>query len=223
MRYRSKLYSYLLASLLFLDITVSSGLAENGPGLIDDFTNGIGSGWESKSFEGMTTYKPSTEDTTPCLKAVADSSASGLFYKIEYDAATEPFLSWSWKVDNVVAEGDARTKAGDDYPARIYVVFPSFLFWKTRALNYVWANRLPLGEAIPNSFTSNAMMVAVESGPANLGQWRSYKRNIYADFRKYFGFEPPKVGAIAIMTDTDNTGSKASACYGPISTATEGN
>jgi hypothetical protein len=56
----------------------------------------------------------------------------------------------------------------------------------------------------------------VESGPAHLGQWRTYRRNIQADFRRFFGFEPPPVGAIAIMTDTDNTGEKASACYGPI-------
>jgi hypothetical protein len=184
--------------------------------LIDDFRHGPGPGWESKSFKGETRYFAAVVDNIPCLKAEADNSASGLFYKIEYDAAAEPILTWSWLVDNLVSKGDARTKAGDDYPARIYVVFPSLLFWKTRALNYVWANRLPEGQAIPNSFTSNAMMVAVESGPAHLGQWRTYRRNIQADFRRFFGFEPPPVGAIAIMTDTDNTGEKASACYGPI-------
>ena len=184
--------------------------------LIDDFHDGAGPGWESKSFQGETRYFPAVVDNIPCLKAVADNSASGLFYKIEYDAAAEPILSWSWEVDNLVSKGDARTKAGDDYPARIYVVFPSLFFWRTKALNYVWANRLPVGQAIPNSFTANAMMVAVESGPAHLGQWRSYRRNIYEDFRRYFGYEPPEVGAIAIMTDTDNTGEKASACYGAI-------
>ncbi len=184
--------------------------------LIDDFSHGLRPGWESKSFKGETRYFPTVEDHIPCLKAVADDSASGLFYKIEYDPAAEPILTWSWKVDNLVAGGDARTKAGDDYPARIYVVFPSFFFWRTRALNYIWANRLPLGAAVPNSFTSNDMMVAVESGPAHLGQWRTYRRNIYEDYRRYFGEDPPEVGAIAIMTDTDNTGGKASACYGAI-------
>ncbi len=206
-----KAISIILALLIFLPLE-SLGASR----LIDDFHNGLGPGWESKSFQGETRYFPAVVDNVPCLKAVADNSASGLFYKIEYDPAAEPILSWSWIVDNLVSKGDARTKAGDDYPARIYVVFPSLLFWRTRALNYVWANRLPLGQAIPNSFTSNAMMVAVESGPAHLGQWRTYRRNIHEDFRRYFGYEPPKVGAIAIMTDTDNTGEKASACYGAI-------
>jgi len=190
--------------------------AQAGSRLIDDFHNGAGPGWESKSFKGVTRYFPAVEDAVPCLRAEAEASASGLFYKIEYDAAAEPILTWSWKVDNIIAKGDARTKGGDDYPARIYVVFPSLLFWKTRALNYVWATGLPEGTALPNSFTSNAMMIAVESGPAHVGQWRHYRRNIYQDFRNFFGAEPPSVGAIAIMTDTDNTGEKASACYGAI-------
>jgi len=187
-----------------------------GSRMIDDFKNGAGPGWESKAFKGETHYFPAVADGVPCLRAEATASASGLFYKVEYDAAAEPILTWSWQVDNIISKSDAHTKAGDDYPARIYVVFPSLLFWKTKALNYVWATGLPEGAAIPNSFTSNAMMVAVESGPAHVGQWRSYRRNIYQDFRKYFGAEPPPVGAIAIMTDTDNTGEKASACYGAI-------
>lgn len=199
---------------LFLLALASRGSA--GSRLIADFRHGIGPGWESKSFKGQTRYFSAVADGIPCLRAEATASASGLFYKLEYDAAVEPVLSWSWQVDNLVVKGNAHTKAGDDYPARIYVVFPSLLFWQTKALNYVWATDLPEGAAVPNSFTSNAMMVAVESGPAHLGQWRSYRRNIYQDFRNYFGSEPPRVGAIAIMTDTDNTGEKASACYGAI-------
>jgi hypothetical protein len=201
----------LLLALLLL--TAEAGA---GSRLLDDFRSGAGPGWEAKSFKGETRYFPAVADGVPCLRAEAKASASGLFHKVEYNAAAEPILAWSWKVDNIVVGGDARTKGGDDYPARIYVVFPSLLFWKTKALNYVWATNLPEGTAIPNSFTSNAMMVAVENGPAHLGQWRGYRRNIYQDFRKFFGTEPPPVGAIAIMTDTDNTGEKASACYGAI-------
>lgn len=207
----SKILLWPLLALLLLAVEAGAGSR-----LIDDFHAGAGSGWESKSFKGETRYFPAVADGVPCLRAVAAASASGLFHKVDYDAGAEPILAWSWKVDNIIVKGDARTKAGDDYPARIYVVFPSLLFWKTKALNYVWATSLPEGTAIPNSFTGNAMMVAVESGPAHVGRWRHYRRNIYQDFRKYFGYEPPPVGAIAIMTDTDNTGEKASACYGAI-------
>lgn len=204
----------LAATVLSVGVAASTTWAK--PRLIDDFKNSIRPEWKAKEFAGLTRYEPVVEDGVPCLKATAQGTASGLFYRIKYDPQQQPILTWKWKIDNIVENGDARTKVGDDYAARIYVVFPSIFFWKTKALNYVWANRLPKGEAVPNSYTANAMMVAVESGPANTGKWIEYRRNIYEDYQKYFGSAPTKVGAIAVMTDTDTTGAKASACYGPI-------
>ena len=104
----------------------------------------------------------------------------------------------------------------DDYAARVYVVFPSALFWRTKAINYIWANKLAAGEAVPNPFTSNACMIAVQSGAAHVGQWLEEKRNLLEDYQKCFGEDPPKAGAVAIMTDTDNTEEQAVAWYGPI-------
>ena len=64
------------------------------------------------------------------------------------------------------------------------------------------------------------MMVAVESGPAKAGQWMLEQRDILADYRLLFGEEPGDIGAIAIMTDCDNTGGEAAAWYGEISIST---
>jgi len=36
---------------------------------------------------------------------------------------------------------------------------PSRAFWKTRALNYIWANKLAVGKAVPNPFTANTVPV----------------------------------------------------------------
>ena len=184
--------------------------------LLDDYQDGLSPKWEEKSFEGKTEYQVTLEDNQLCIRASSNASASGLYYKIDYDTKQYPLLMWSWKVDHIVSKGDARYKDGDDYAARVYVIFPSWAFWKTKALNYVWANKLPKGEAVPNPFTKNAITIAVESGPGRTGHWTEGKRNVFEDYRRYFGGEPPKVGAIAIMTDTDNTGEAATAWYGPI-------
>lgn len=185
--------------------------------LLDDYKHGLSPKWEEKSFKRKTEYQVTREDNQLCIKASSNSSASGLYYKIDYDSKEYPLLMWRWKVDHVLSKGDARYKDGDDYSARVYVIFPSWAFWRTKALNYVWANKFPQGEAVPNAFTKNAMMIAVESGPERTGQWIEEKRNVLEDYRRYFGGHPPKVGAIAIMTDTDNTGEAATAWYGPIS------
>lgn len=59
-------------------------------------------------------------------------------------------------------------------------------------------------------------MIAVQSGPTLVGQWMEEKRNLSEDYRKCFGEDTPKAGAVAIMTDTDNTGEQAIAWYGAI-------
>lgn len=212
---KQRIFLYMcLACLPLLFWTDTGGAAER---LIDDFSSGLSQEWEVEEFAGRTRYETGVEDGRPCLKAVSRATASSLYLKIDLDPGDSPILSWSWKVKNVLSKGDARSKAGDDYAARIYVVFPSFFFWRTRAINYIWANKLPQGTMIPNAYTANAMMIAVQSGPDKTGQWLTEERNIVEDFRKAFGKKSPKIGAIAIMTDTDNTGETAEACYGAIS------
>jgi hypothetical protein len=184
--------------------------------LLDDYEYGISKNWKEKSFKGFTHYEVVREDGQRYIKATSDASASALYYEINFDPKEYPFLAWRWKVSNILAKGDELKKEGDDYAARVYVVFPSALFWRTRAVNYIWGNKIPAGQAVPNPFTSNACMIAVRSGPAQLGQWLDEKRNLLEDYRKCFGENPPKAGAVAIMTDTDNTGEQAVAWYGPI-------
>ena len=83
-------------------------------------------------------------------------------------------------------------------------------------LNYVWDRKAPVGTVVPNAFTDRVRMFVVESGPARLGQWLDYERNILDDYRFAFREEPPAISGIAIMTDTDNTGESAIAWYGDI-------
>jgi hypothetical protein len=59
-------------------------------------------------------------------------------------------------------------------------------------------------------------MIVVESGGARVGEWITYRRNLAEDFRKAFGYDAPLVSGIAVMTDTDNTGEKATAWFGDI-------
>ena len=177
-------------------------------------------GWEVKSFKGTTDYRIAHENGRTVVKARAIGAASGLTKKITFNPGAYRYLKWSWKVDGTVAGGDETTKGGDDYAARVYVIFPGRFFWQTRALNYIWANKLPKGEFTPNAFTANAKMIAVESGPPESGQWRYEVRDILSDYRRVFGENPPEAGAVAIMTDSDNTGTAATAWYGDISLST---
>ncbi len=205
----------LLATLLWAIPAAATG--DTGSGIvIDPLENGLSPAWKEKVFKGKTSYRVTTVDGRPCIRAESRGGASGLFHEIEFDPRKLRYLQWDWRIDNTVAGGDATRKSGDDYAARVYVVFPGFFFWQTRALNYVWANTLPKGKIIENAYTSHAMMIAVESGPERAGRFVTERRDLVADFKAAFGEEPPAAGAVAIMTDTDDTGGEATACYGPI-------
>ena len=199
-----------LAILLFALPCLSGDL------VVGNFGAGDLSGWTPKVFKGETSYSFVKEDGRTVLKAHSRAAASGLFKKMELNPRAYPVLRWSWKIEHTIGKGNERTRAGDDYAARVYVVFPRTLFWKTRAINYIWANTLARGAYVPSAYTSNSIMVAVESGNGEAGKWVDEERNIHEDYRKFFGEEPPLLGAVALMTDTDNTGEEAVAWYGDI-------
>ncbi len=206
----------LLITILFTTVTMAAVAA------VGRFSSGDLSGWEEQTLRGKkkSVYTLVKEGERTVLKAESSGSASGLINKTGFDPRQLPVLRWSWKVNGILKKGDERTKGGDDYAARIYVVFPRTFFWQTRAINYIWANRLPKGASAPNVYApKNVKMIAVESGAANAGKWVHEERNVYADYLKLFGEEPPRAGAIALMTDTDNTGEEALAWYGDITLA----
>lgn len=178
-------------------------------------------GWETKEFKGLTEYSLIRENDSVVVKATSQAAASGLVKKIVFDPGKFRYLRWSWKIDHTIPGGDEKIKAGDDYAARVYVVFAGKFFWQTKAINYIWANQLKAGASLPNAFTSSAIMVAVQSGPKNAGQWFSEERDIWADYKNLFGTDPGEASAIAIMTDTDNTGKSAIAWYGDITLSTD--
>lgn len=201
-----------ICSLLLLPLLLAPSV-HAASRVIDDFEAGLASGWTVKEFKGTTAYTVVADGGGKVLRAESKGTASGLVYPIDYRLDDYPILSWRWKIERTIAAGDESRKAGDDYAARVYVIFPHWLFFKTRSINYIWANKLPQGEALPNAFTGNAIMLAVESGNGKAGEWVSERRDVRADYRRLFGSEPPPVGAIAIMTDTDQTGERALAWY----------
>lgn len=180
------------------------------------FSAGSLEGWKPQSFEGVTLYTFSHDAGRRALAAVSEASASGLYRELRVDLRQTPYLNWSWRIERMLGHHDERSRKGDDYPARVYVVFSAgAAFWRARAINYVWSAQ-PLNTVWPNAYDADVRMVAAHSGPRDVGKWVPEKRNVLADYRRLFGEEPSAVDAVAIMTDTDNTGETVRAWYGDI-------
>lgn len=163
-------------------------------------------GWKPYVFKGETKYEELSEGT---LHASCTDTASAFYQEKVVDLLKTPVLQWSWKVEGVHPQLLEREKSGDDYPARVYVVYtPSRLMpWRTLAIDYVWSNNQKIGSVWPNAFTKNAVMVALQSGKPQSGhEWKHESRNVKQDFKEFFDIDLDTIDGVAIMTDCDNAG-----------------
>ena len=206
--------------LACLGFTLAAGIA--GAESVAVLRDGDIAGWEEKVFEGRTVYETVRHNGRTVVRATSRGTASGLYLRRRIDLDETPILRWTWRVDGTLGDIDERTRAGDDYSARVYVIrsHPVFL-WRTRAVNYVWASTRVTGETWSNAYTDASRHVAVRSGDAHAGEWVGERRDVRADFRELFGESVRYVDAVAIMTDTDNTGGDAVAYYGDITFSRE--
>lgn len=186
--------------------------------VVGNFSSGELSGWEVEVFEGETDYQIVEKDDGSVLRATSIDSASGLVKRQRIDLQSYPYLNWRWKIEKRLPPRQETTKAGDDYPARVYlIVSGGWQFWKTRAVNYVWAHNPAKGDRWPNAFAGdNVVMLAVRNSADATNTWYEEKRNVLEDLRRIIGPEVRYVDAVALMTDTDNTDSTAISYYGDI-------
>jgi hypothetical protein len=188
--------------------------------------------WELLYFPKIkqhTTYEIVTKNGRTYLKTQSKASASALVSKKTFNPFIYQYLRWRWKVENIYTRWDGKEKSGDDYPIRIYVMFPYdpkyaslservlYSALKTihgqyppyRTLNYVWASDQITDDVFSSPYTSRVKIIVRENGKAKVGQWIDEKANIIDDYKKAFGKAPPDKAVIAIMNDSDNTGEAA--------------
>lgn len=193
------------------------------------------SAWTAQALpkvERPTQWREADIDGVPTIEAHAAASASGLTRKIDWPGNTK--LKWRWQVSRSVKNGDLRKKSGDDFAARLYVIFDppdeqlSFtdraklaigrkLFGNSlprAALCYVWSTKEAVGTIAPNAYTDRVRMIVLDQGDANAGSWREHSRDLAADYRAAFGYsETPRIIGLSLMSDTDNTGDSVTARF----------
>ncbi|WP_254776024.1 DUF3047 domain-containing protein [Ralstonia sp. 25mfcol4.1] len=190
--------------------------------------------WKVNRNKTPTRYSLTEVDQRTVLHAEADGSASGLYVPLEQ---RDPgMLRWMWKTRDVIRVADNAVSHREDAPLRIFVAFDgdrSTLSLKDQlmyemarittgrempyaTLMYIWGGKRPVGSVLNNPHTDRVRMIIVDSGTRHTNEWRCHERDLRADYRKAFGADPGKILAVGLMTDTDNTKSRAEAWYGDI-------
>ena len=193
------------------------------PDLFDGFAAGWRAHWrEQRLFARPTLYAPMEDGGRLVLHARSEAANAGLLREVRVAAPARAQLGWRWKISRpLTANPGERTRAGDDYAARVFVVLETSLVpLRTRAINYVWSAREPAGAVFANPYSSQVAMIVLRSGGADAGAWRTEHRDVLADYRAFFGEPPREITAVAVMADTDNTGLAAEAWFADLRLAT---
>lgn len=194
--------------------------------------------WKHLRFPGKRSndYRFEQLDGREALRVQASSSTSMLRKDLRIAPEQLDRLHFSWKVPALIDTADLSVGERSDSPVRIVLAFEgdrsrfsardAMLSELANALTgepmpyatlmYVWDNHQAVGTVLHNKRTGRIRKLVLESGPAHLGQWRDYTRDVRADFRHAFGEEPGALVAVGVMTDTDNTRSTARVWYGPV-------
>lgn len=172
----------------------------------------------------------------PALSATAVSAASVVRKRVRIEPQDLGRLRFSWNVPQLIASADLALRESDDSPVRVILAFEgdrsrfsprdAMLSELLRTvtgeelpyatLMYVWCNQRPPGSVVRNPRSDRIRKIVLESGPERLGRWLDYERDVRADFERAFGEPPGALVGVAVMTDTDNTRSSATAFYGPV-------
>lgn len=166
----------------------------------------------------QTSYATSRVANEEVLVATSTNAAAGLVRRFETPPPARATIRWRWRVAaSLVDNARERERKGDDYAARVFVMFGDRPFKKgTRTLSYVWAGQEPVGARYRNPVVEDVATIVVQSGDRSAGRWIREERNLVADFQDAFGETPPGISAIAVLVDTDDTSSEVISWFDDI-------
>lgn len=215
-----------------------SACTHTPPVAVEPAAGVLPAGWQEFKLPGKrgTRYVMLRHDGAEVIRAEADASASMLRRTVNIAPTDIGAVEFSWRVDRLIPGADLSQRDTSDSPARLVLAFDgdaSRLSARNRlvfelaqtltgeappfaTLMYVWDNQAATETVIHSARTDRVRKIVVESGPAHAGVWRVYRRDIAADFRRAFGEAPGTLVGVALMTDADNTGARASADYGVV-------
>ena len=173
-------------------------------------------GWGSRNGKIGDVYSVQEEGGRKFLHADARGTAVQIGLEGKWSLKEYPVLEWQWRALVLPDKGDELKKGTNDSVLGLYVVFGRQPFIK--AIKYIWSTTLPVGLTLESPYSSRTKMIVLESGDALLGKWVSERRDVLADYRTLFESKGDAAVArgIAILTDADDTRSRASGDYGDI-------
>jgi hypothetical protein len=181
-------------------------------------------------------YSYVRHDGRDAVLAKAQASGSILRHRHRIEPEQLGLVRFSWNVPNAGAGANLTLAQLDDVPVRVVLAFEgdrSRLSMKNAMLSelsrlltgeempfatlvYSWSRVNQPGEVVVNDRTDRIRKIVVDSGDHGYNEWRSYERDIRADYRQAFGEDPGALLSVAVFTEGEKNEGQLQAFYGPL-------
>lgn len=195
-----------LQSILVVLLAVSPAWAEDRL-VMADFSSGVDAkgvppGWQVKEKSGTADFAVVKDGDLHALVLRSANTSFSLQKEVKVDVKQHPVLSWKWKVTKLPKDGDFRRSRTDDQAAQLFLAFT-----RTKAIVYIWDTSAPQGlmESTSPAPFMTVKVVVVRSGPSELGKWITETRNVYEDYKKFYGEDPPVVSGMRLQINSQHT------------------
>ena len=211
-------FTMMFNSALFFMLIFAPMVRAEDKVVIADFTSSVGAtgvpaGWQLKEKSGKADFAVVKDGDVAAGRFRSTNTSFSLQKEVKVDLKQFPLLTWKWKVTKLPAGGDFRKSKTDDQAAQVFVAFS-----KTKAIVYIWDTTAPAGlmeDTSPVPFMT-VKVVVMRSGPAESGKWITETRNVYDDYKKLYGSEPPAVNGIRLQTNSQHTGTSGEGYFADV-------
>lgn len=202
-------FSCLLVLSLVGWVTAASGellpLAQSSPG------DALPAGWEVRPVRGSRAPSSTIRDSSGdrFLRLEGRGTAAWFVRTVAVDELpARGTLTWRWRVPLSPRGADVRVAARDDAALRVFVVFDhrSRLSRIPRTIFYTVTDSALAGYQGRSRQSGDLMIVGM--GATSVGMaWQHTTRDPLADYRAFWRAEPPRIVAIGLMQDAEQTNS----------------
>jgi hypothetical protein len=205
----------VVAALVLALVAVAPAGAADCVGLDDFSRSKIGefpAGWKPRKDAGRPVYSVQEERSLRFLRAASAGIGIQAAREQPWDLAAYPVLAWSWRLQEHPKGSDERVSKTNDSALSVYAVW-SHSAVSLKSLKYVWSAVAPVGTPLTSSAGLTQGRV-LRSGPTPKGEWMVERVNVLEDYRARFKeTDVPKPAGIAVLTDADDTESRAAGDY----------
>lgn len=175
------------------------------------------SNWNVVSFPFKRPITTSIIDTGT-LEIIADHAAGMIWHALPSRIGRPERAQWSWRVDAGVGATDLASKGADDRAIAVYVIFGhagdrekdvmSLLNSQSvSTLVYVHGGAEPRGAIVQSPHMGErGKFIILRPANSERKVWLDEQVDLQADYRRAFGRPPPDLLAIAVSSDSDDTG-----------------